>query len=58
MFTYWLPWPVKRNAILPGAGPLPRKTPWAWKARQVAAASVARAFWAFCRRSTSSLPSS
>ena len=56
MFTYWLPWPVKRKAILPGAGPLPRKTPCAWNAFQVAGASMARAFWAFCRRSTRSLP--
>ena len=58
MFTYWLPWPVKRNAIFPGAGPLPRKTPCAWKAFQVAGASVARAFCAFFRRSASSFPSS
>ena len=58
MFTYWLPWPVKRKAIFPAAFPLPRKTPWAWNARQVAGASVARAFRAFCRRSTSSPPSS
>ena len=56
MFTYWLPCPVKRNAILPGAGPLPRKTPWAWKAFQVEGASVARPFWALSRRSTSSSP--
>ena len=55
MFTYWLPWPVKRKATLPAAGPLPRKTPWAWKAFQVAGASVASAFCAFFSRSTSSL---
>ena len=31
MLTYWLPWPGKRKAILPGGGPLPRKMPCACK---------------------------
>ena len=34
MLRYWLPWPGKRKAILPGFAPLPRKMPCACSAFQ------------------------
>ncbi len=54
MLAYWLPWPGKRKATLPGLGPLPRKTPCACRAFQAAALSKPAALRALCRRSISS----
>ncbi len=54
MLMYWLPWPGKRKASLPGWGPRPRKMPCASIAFHACGVSSPMTLRAFCSRSTSS----